>query len=416
MRIKILAAAVILLLTGYTSESEPAGSNPSNGQDAQQITVYSGDLNELKDMLNACPNFQCSDDLTVSVPEQAELYEFTVREHHETNFETFEANYQALFQYVFPDREMSLSNLHYTGSYTYDDDFEWGSTPLRLVSDYRAELVSGAIDYDGLWYDDPKDKIYYAIGSALDHGNALINRGVTQRLTGSEAKPDNFYPQDEYTYLKTVSPDSTEKVKLLNGETTVQDAVAAFSAYIDKMPYPKEQNVKTAVHSVEIYQVNSETCGLLLRTTPEYCGLQNDYWSYSSYRGLIEYNFPLSYWAWMIETDKPDEMMACFRYRHLENVRSINKIADMQTAVRTISDNLSAAVTFDVLQIEFVYQQKYIPDANGHVDLKNGQPCTSRPVWKFTLQNPNDTMMYVCWLDAETASDFEYICFNEEAS
>lgn len=53
-----------LLLTGCTSESEPVSSNPSNGQDAPQLTVYSGDLNELKDMLNACPNFQCGDDLT----------------------------------------------------------------------------------------------------------------------------------------------------------------------------------------------------------------------------------------------------------------------------------------------------------------------------------------------------------------
>lgn len=402
-----------MLLTGCAEQSKPESSAVSNGQDAPQLAVYSGDLNELKDMLNACQNFQCGDDLTAAVPETAELYEFTVREHPETDYEAFEAGFAALFSYLLPDEQLDRAHLYYSGSYGQTEGYD----RYRLVDDYLSALRSGEEDFCyGLRYYGDAAKVYLAIGAALDHGDALINRGVTQRLTGNTAKADNFYPQDEYTYLKTVSPDSTENVKLLNGEITVQDAVAAFSAYIDRMPYPKEQNVRTAVHAVEIYQVTEDCCGLLLLTTPEYRGVPIDYWSYGSYRGVIQYNFPFSYWSWMIETDRPDEMMACFRYRNMENVRSIGKIADIQTAVKAVSGNLSAAVRFEVQRVELAYQQRYIPDANGFVDLKNGQPCTARPVWKFTLKNPNDTMIYVCWLDAETASDFAYICYNEDES
>lgn len=412
MRTKIMVLLTAFLLTSC-SATESSG-NTGNSGVQQNAPVWEGDLPALKQTVDACKNLHAADDLILSAPDSAKLYTFTVREHPETDYAVFEADFQMLYQYVFPDRQIKPEHLYYVGSYTYDEDFEWYVTPLRLAKDYREKLVSGEVDFDGLWYDDAEHSEYFGLGPALDHGNSMMNRGVTQRLTGSTAKPDNFYPQEEYRYLKTLPPDSTETVTLLNGETRICDAVAAFSEYIDKMPYPKEQNLQMTAAEVRVYQVTEDCCGLLLNTVPVYEGVPYEHWDIGSYRGSLQYRYQISPWAWMIETDKPDELMSWFRYQHTEEMRQIQKTVSLSDACRTVSDGLSAAITFEVQRIDFVYIQQYLPTEGGYIDLENGQPCRVYPSWRFTLYNPNDTMHYLCWIDAESGGNMEYISYREE--
>ncbi len=68
-----------------------------------------------------------------------------------------------------------------------------------------------------------------------------------------------------------------------------------------------------------------------------------------------------------------------------------------------MSDN----VTFEVQVVELIYTTIPAQDENGYIDIDN--PSSKiEPSWKFTLYNPNDQLVYVCYVDAVDGKNFRY--------
>jgi hypothetical protein len=110
----------------------------------------------------------------------------------------------------------------------------------------------------------------------------------------------------------------------------------------------------------------------------------------------------------MVESNDVDILYGYYRVLTIENAKQYNKVINFETATEKISNNLSDKVMFDVQKIEFIYRRKLIKTAEGFVDVEGGYPNEVTPVWKFTLYNPNDSLIYLAYVDAKDGENFVY--------
>jgi len=72
-----------------------------------------------------------------------------------------------------------------------------------------------------------------------------------------------------------------------------------------------------------------------------------------------------------------------------------------------ISESLTESVIFDVKTIELVYVRKYVTDENGHINIDTYENRIT-PAWRITAINTNDSLTYMCYVDAADGGNFRY--------
>ena len=189
----------------------------------------------------------------------------------------------------------------------------------------------------------------------------------------------------------------------------VCDAVKFFENYINHLPCPQEKNVKTIVVSVDVYRVNKNTYGYNMMTTKECQGIPFDHIREGSYDGRLGYDdySGTGGSAFMVESDDADIINGYYVKEDMRNIRKYSEIFSLESAIRHISKKMTKHVTFTVRKIELVYSQKDKKTKEGYVDIEN-RSARMKPAWKLTLENTNDELSYICYIDAVDGGNFRY--------
>lgn len=391
------------------------------------ISVLTLSKDEICQKINAQPNFECSENLYVNIPESASIYEFSTYGVHVPQFAypaaQYRKDFEALFKYLFPNREINMNHLKYSKYLGYDNEKGDYIIDEGYVKD-NEDLPDGV---EFIYNEMPErtenwnNPVYIDLSYEIGSGSGLINKGESVYLAGKTVYDDmqnkwvssdtyntlyEFEPKYFFESVGRYSPQSKKSFPLLDGEMKICDAVDFFENYINNAPISTglQRNMRTRVYNVEVLRVN-DTYGYYFTTQPQFQGVNFEpvvYGSISSY----DYN-PMGGEAFMIRCGDVDYIHCFYGNVWTFNVEPCDKIVSVETAIKNISDKLTDAVTFEVLSVELVYVQQFDKDEFGHINVDTYE-ANITPAWRITAGNLNDSRTYICYVDAADGGNFRY--------
>lgn len=170
-----------------------------------------------------------------------------------------------------------------------------------------------------------------------------------------------FVAGDYFHYVKSCSPDSKEKVKLLDGEISVKDAVKFYENYINNIPCTIKQVITISVNKVDIYHVRGDLYCLSFVTSPKYDGIPfAGTESYASGKVKERYNLDLGY-GHMIRTDDVDGFYGTFKtYTVIDEIQYKDYVS-LERALEIVSEKMTQPIRintdsiFKVDSVRLVY-------------------------------------------------------------
>lgn len=397
-------------------------------ENASPIEVSSLSKGEVEEIINAAPNMHASDHLYLNVPQTAILAHYITSAPVEPvqSFETDYNQFLTMFEYLFPNHVLDSDYLFYFG----------GSSQLRyedgvLVQDFKRvkdcydDLMADkegevGLLYDETWVENPtewNDFVCFETGTPTGYGFTVINKGKAEEISGtiwSEKSGYGFYPimesYDPAGYFERVasySPKSTVSYRLLDKEVPINEAVEFFEQYINHLPYPQEANLTTKVVAVDVLKLNHDTYGYYFLTAQGLHDIPFDHIRSGTSHSDFDYSFGTGN-AFIVESNDVDVVYGYFCQQLIHSPRVCQTCISLEEAIGLISKSLTQYVDFEVQNIELIYSIKYITTEQGYVDTASGSPRIIAPAWKFTLFNANDSLTYVCYVDAEDGSNFRY--------
>lgn len=403
--------------------SDFVGEYPEN-----PISLLTKSEEEIRSEINSHPNFKCSDNLYVNIPENASVYEFKTYSIHVPQFDypgaQYKNDFEEVFKYLFPDREINPDYLQYSKYLGYDHEKGCRIEDKGYVKD-KAILPDGVeFTYNEMpertaeW----NSPIYLELVSEIGGGAGDINKGETVYLAGKKDYDDwnqkvvssdtyntlrLFYPGYYFENVGKYSPKSEKSFKLLDGEMKICDAVNFFENYINNIPISTglQRNVRTSVYNVIVLKIGDDTYGFYFNTRPQFQGVNYE----PMVTGVMsKYSYePTGGDAFMIRSGDVDIINGFFGNKWTFDVSTCEKILPVETAIKNISDKLSDSVTFEVDTVEFVYVQQFVKDELGHIDI-NKYEAHITPAWRITAGNLNDNRIYMCYVDAKDGGNFRY--------
>lgn len=397
-------------------------------ENAAPIEVSSLSKEEIEEIINAAPNLYVSDYLYFNVPQTAILanYIASVPVGQVQSFETDYNHFLAMFEYLFPGHVLDDDYFFYFGGSSklgYDEDGNF--VDFKRVKDCYDDLMADkegevGLIYDETWVENPaewSDFVCFETGCPIGYGYTIINKGKAEQISGKITKEGydvDVYPSmesyDPAAYFERVasySPQSTVSYKLLDKEVPINEAVEFFEQYINNLPYPQEANLTTRVVAVDVLRLNHDTYGYYFLTTEGFHDIPFDHIRSGTSHSSFDYDFSPGD-AFMVESNDVDVLYGYYRLDIIHIPRICQTCISLEEAIGLISKNLTQYVDFEVQNIELIYSKRYIKTEQGYVDTAAGNPCIVAPAWKFTLFNANDSLTYVCYVDAEDGGNFRY--------
>lgn len=390
------------------------------------------DKNKLNNEVEDCSNLKISidnfDDVSL---ECSDVIEYKVNYKADTSMKEYDSEFREMFHALFPDHELDENYLFSCGGSSklkYDDNTGDLLQDYRKVKDIKDDIFSGKEGnvyylYDETWnrgVEQWEPYVCLELGNPLGYGYAVFNKGKTVSLNGSkvyndmlkkEAYPtlESYDPADYLEYVATYSPESKEKYQLADIEIAICDAVKFFEEYINNLPCPKDKNAKTVVLNVDVYRVNDTIYGYNMLTTKQYNGVLFDHMragDYQGYSGFDDYSSLLGN-AFMVESNDVDIVYGYYQKENMTKKMKQSEIISLENAIRCVSEKMTKHVLFDVKKFELVYTQKYKKTKEGYIDIEN-MSAEVKLAWKITLENSNDGMTYICYMDAKDGENFRY--------
>lgn len=428
----ILFLAIAICPTGCAHKGDNAKKEDAEEIEMTSLNHISVSSEEVREVIKLYSDFKVSDDLCIDIPsDMTEVSEYKADYSMDVDMKDYDREFMEMYEYLFPGHPLDDNYLFYYGGSSdvvYDDNTGEIIQDYNKVKDWRDKIISGKEGkvnylYDETWHRDMakwKPSVCLEIGNPVGYGYAIINKGRTVELSNSKVYDDmlqvyrypvleSYDPVDCLEYIATYSPDSTKKYKLADKKIPICDAVRFFEKYINSLPYPKQKNARTVVVDVDVYQVNKKTYGYNFLTTKEYQGVRFDYMragESSGYYGFDDYS-SLSGSAFMVESKDVDILYGYYQSENTEEETNYQEIVTLKSALTTIREKLTDYVDFAVQKIEMVYTQKYSKTEEGYIDNEN-MSAEIAPAWKITLNNPNDALTYICYIDAVDGGNFRY--------
>lgn len=392
------------------------------------ISILTLSDDEIRRIINAQPNFTCAEDLYVNIPKSASVYTFSTYGVQVPQFDYTAAQYkkdfEALFKYLFPDREINPDHLKYSKYIGYDYEREDYIFDEGYVRDNETLPDGVEFIYDEtpegptIW----NNPVYMEMKAELGVGSGVVNKGEAAHLVGKIAFDETrlewvpadtfirlsaFEPDDHFESVGRYSPQSEKSFPLLDGEMRICDAAEFFENYVNNAPISTglQRNTRTSVYSVEVLRINDAAYGYYFTTVPQFQGVNYEPVIYGS---RSEYNYdPTGGEAFMIRRGDVDYIHCLYGNEWSFNVEPCKEIVSIETAVKNISDMLTDGVTFEIISVEFVYVQQYCKDELGHINIDTYE-ANITPAWRITAGNPNDNRTYMCYVDAKDGENFRY--------
>lgn len=393
------------------------------------VSELSNIENNFSGAFDNIPNLTADKEIRFILPNDInEIYSYTSRPSLEYDMEKYHDDFLKLFEYLFPNHKIDNDYFLYYGENSkieYDEESNV-IQDLNKVEENYEKLVSGAegrayFVYDETWYGNLQEwnsPVCLEIGNPMGYGYTTIGKGktvelsdlkITDSMTGEIRYPrlGAFSPVDYMKIVASYWPESTESYKLSDKEMQINEAVSFYENYVNTLPYPKEKNCRTVVRSVDVFEVANDIYGFYFYTNKEYLGVQFDYMKSGTVHSIYENYSPEVGFGAMVESNDVDIIGGTYLLETAEDITTYNKVISFEEAAKLIGSNLSDNVTFEVQVVELIYTTIPAQDENGYIDIDN--PSSKiEPSWKFTLYNPNDQLVYVCYVDAVDGKNFRY--------
>lgn len=405
-------------LTNEQVFSDFVGEYPTN-----ELLILTKSEEEIRREINAQSNFKCTENLYLNIPESTSVYEFksygvTVPQ-FEYPAEQYIKDFETLFKYFFPDREINMDYLKYSKYLGYGNGYDEGYVKDKGTLPDGVEFIYNEMPERSENWNNP---VYIELKMQIGCGGGVINKGEAAYLAGKTYYDYDLkrqVPSDTYNALKDFapglffenlgkySPKSERSFNLLDGETRICDAVDFFENYINNSPIStgRQRNVRTSVYSVEVLKLGDNTYGYYFETVKQFQGVNYEPRLYGSHTPY-EYD-PYGGEALMIRSNDVDYINCVYGSDWTFDVNACDKIVPVETAIKTISNSLTEGITFDVISVEFVYVRQFVKNELGHINIDTYEALTT-PAWKLTLGSDNDNRTYMGYVDAKDGKNFRY--------
>ncbi len=406
----LLFTMLIMLFTGCkNSDSEVKAENKVS------ISSISINTEDASKMINEQSNFSASEDFVVEIPKNIdELSDFVLSFSPRQSNEDFYNDFIDTCTYLFPNHTLDNNYLMYYGENSdieYDDD---GNIiqDLNKVKDRYNDIISDNEDvlyflYDESWNGENgiETPCLAEFTSPICNDLSRFNKGIIASFVDEPVFLESFEPKNYFPCVGTYSPNSTESFKLLDKEMPINEATNFFEDYINILPNAGKLPINMCVVSVDVLQIDDDTYGYSFTTTKNYNNIPFDYIvSGKMYSSFDEYDFVIGQGT-MIKSDDVDSAYGIYRSQVISDEKVYDKIISFQSATEIMSNNLTDSVKFDVQKVELIYTAKN-PESSD-IEPEDYKQEVS-PAWKFTLYNPNDKLIYVCYVDAVNGENFRY--------
>lgn len=388
---------------------------------------------EIEKIINAAANLHASDHFYYNAPQTAILAAYIDTAYMEQDFESYYNDFLTLYEYLFPGRVVDNEYLLYDGGESklcYDENGN-RVQDLHKVEDWYDDLVAGkegmvSFLYDENWYGEMvewKSPVCLEIGTAVGYGYTIINKGKAVQISGKVRNENRGYdvypilesydPADYFYKVASYSPKSTASYKLLDKEVPINEAVAFFEQYINNLPCPQESNLSTKVVAVDVLKLNNDAYGYYFLTTKDFYDVPFDYMRSGTSHSSFDYSFYTGN-AFMVESSDIDVLYGYYRLQLIHSPKVCQTCISPAEAIGLVSKRMTQNIDFEVQSIELVYSMQYITTKEGYIDIESGYPCKDVPSWKLTLFNANDSLSYVCYVNAEDGGNFRYFASPQD--
>lgn len=424
--------SALLVACTVSSCNKKNEDNDKNVPQKSSLSELSVTTDGAKKTFNKISNITASEDMRILVPNNInEIYSYTshpINDINMINMKDYYDDFMVLFQYLFPNHKINEEYWFYFGGSSkieYDDEGN-KIQDYNKVKDYYNEIISGSEGrvgflYDETWYRDLtewNDPVCLEIGNPMGYGYTTISKGKTVALndlkildifTGFTRYPclEVFDPADDMQKIASYSPESDQSYKLADKEMPINEAVAFFEEYVNSLPFPKEKNCRTVVRSVDVFNVTKDVYGYYFNTNKEYLGVQFDYMKDGTVHSGYDNYSPTIGSGFMVESDDVDIILGTYLLETVEDSTAYEQIVSFENAAEIIGSNLTDEVTFDAQMIELIYTTTPKKADNGYIDIDDPSEKIE-PAWKFTLYNPQDQLVYVCFINAINGENFRY--------
>ncbi len=320
--------------------------------------------------------------------------------------------FKTVFKYLFPNHELDENCLYYYNGYDDVDNtlaVNEAFFPLSNKEVYDTYMAGGYVHggltfmaYTEAW-SKREESVCLFYRSPFGNDYCVFNKGVLQKYDAELNGKTTYSASDivsvrDYEGVKRLPPDSEEKFKLLDDkEISVKDAVKFFEDYIVSIPVAsKHSGYNIHVDEVNVYRLpDNEHYIYFFRNSREFDNIPFTFWDGTG-TGNDE---PDLSEGLMAVTDDVDWVYAPYNANEAFDEKRYTEFIPFEEAVKTISEKLTDYVDFKVTRAELMYkvsERIYW----GSIIGENFE--RARPVWKLTLENPNDDVTYVAYLDALT--------------
>ena len=426
-----LSVIVLLCFTGCGGGKNHGTESRRQVDKTSAVDLHISD-DKVIDTINSCSNLQASKELSVKLPsKKTSVYQYTADYNFDVDMKDYDSEFREMFRYLFPDHSMNENHLLYSGGSSkleYDDETGELVQDYNKVKDWKDQILSGKEGrvyyiYDDTWNENMtewKPSVCLELGNPIGYGYGTVNKGKTVALNGSKVENDDTHekvypgldgydPSAYLEYVASYSPDSTEKYQLEDRKIAVCDAVKFLEKYINSLPGAGDKTAKTVVTEVDVYRVTINIYGYNMITTKEYEGIPFDYMRAGEYEGRLGYDKYSSLIgnAFMVESKDVDIIDGFYLKENAVNRTNLSEIISLESAIKSVSSQMTEHIKFKVNEIELVYAQQFARTKNGYIDTEHSSAKIT-PAWKITLENTNDEMTYVCYLDAADGQNYRY--------
>lgn len=374
---------------------------------------------EAREIIERSSNLKVSDDyFYVFAPKMIDhLCEFTYGTSYQLPPEKELEEFKRVFNYLFPTHELD-ENCLYAYAVMKDENpeeqdiFKTRFHSLKNEDNYSAYLNGTLGDpkyLRHLMYTEeqfPREEsvsLFYR--SPFGNDYCVFNKGVCNKFTANLNGEDKYYayeqfrlndPDFSFEFVGSYPPDSEETFMLLDKEISIKDAALFFENYITSIPVSEEPIFGIHVNNVNVYRFDEEHYGFEFINSRIYDGIHFNYvWDGC---GIDGQNRDMSYGI-MVQSCDVDHIYAPFSAYKAYDETQHSQFVPFEEAVITISERMTDFVGFEVTRAELTYRFK--PNIGAGINVGETQ-YPVYPSWKLTLQNPNDNLTYVAYVNALT--------------
>lgn len=426
----LICALICCTACGNQDRSSSASDNISIGEtsalETSKAPVIKHDnprvdytRDEAREIIERNSNLKVSNDyFYVSAPKMIDhLCEFTCGTSYQLPPEEELEEFKRVFKYLFPTHELDENCLYAFAILDDEDPDEEDLFKTRFHSlkneDNMSAYLNGTLGdptyLRHLMYTEEKfpreNSVSLFYRSPFGNDYCVFNKGVCNRLSADKNGEDKYYAYSQYSlndsdfgfeFVGEYPPDSEEIFMLLDKEISIKNAVSFFEKYVASIPVSEEAIFGIHVNNVVVYRLDEEHYGFEFVNSRIYDGIHfNFVWDGCNIDGL---NRDMSYGV-MVQSNDVDHIYATFNsYKAYDETRH-TQFVSFEEAVTTVSEKMTNYVGFEVTRAELLYRYK----ENIGTGINVGETLYPvYPSWKLTLQNPNDNLTYVAYINALT--------------